>query len=273
MEQRLHDQESYEYWFNHVLSLELRPILSPSDDDPSIYEPSPYVMKLLGQWSHTVQARHNCTIAFARRETIDRCTYYYGEDSPYHLVHVDADVMAALRECMSKEQRALFTTPVAGPLYRPTPAKKDLNSSTADFFGYNPHPDVLSPKHDEYPVIYFLYGRLSDPHFHAFLLGIPHNSSYIEYRRKAFLEGVTSRLWEGARGLDTALVRGGNTDRYNGWAYEVHTKEHEDLLLAYATDRFKVVRCYIYCAQGNPQWPGAWTGKNGLAFEFLGERI
>ncbi|KAF9741609.1 hypothetical protein PMIN01_01148 [Paraphaeosphaeria minitans] len=64
-------------------------------------------------------------------------------------------------------------------------------------------------------------------------------------------------------GLYPALVDGEEGDIVRGWAYLVESREHEDRLRFYETNKYEVVRCEIWIEGSR---------ISGLAFRFCGKR-
>ncbi|KAF9634051.1 AIG2-like protein [Lasiodiplodia theobromae] len=95
---------------------------------------------------------------------------------------------------------------------------------------------VLHPFQDEFSVWYFFYGTLAEPERLVSLLGLEERPVL----RRAAVRGGAVRTWGGKY---KALVDG--AERIDGWAYEVVSKEQEDALRAYETEKYEVVRCGI----------------------------
>lgn len=115
----------------------------------------------------------------------------------------------------------------------------------------------ILPTHDEYPACYFFYGTLADPLFVAQLLSLPDEE--IPILKPAHITGGVLKPWGGKY---LALVDGAATDLVSGFAYQVTTKEREEVLLIYETESYEVVRCAITV-----------EGKGivrGLTFRFIG---
>lgn len=141
----------------------------------------------------------------------------------------------------------------AGVLAHQRPAFIRLSEAEKDFSPDSPYPtlgiDTTLPQHrsngstatfrpfqDELPVWYFFYGTLGEPERLAGLLGLEERPVLL----RAAVRGGAVRTWGGKY---KALVDG--AERIGGWAYEVVSKEQEDALRAYETEKYEVVRCRI----------------------------
>lgn len=109
---------------------------------------------------------------------------------------------------------------------------------------------------DEYPVWYFFYGTLADPVLLTRLLSL----SETEHPTlvTASITGGLIKTWQAKY---NALVDGASTDHVLGSAYEVTSREREEALLFYETEKYEVVRCCITMANNTVQ---------GLTFRFIG---
>ena len=108
---------------------------------------------------------------------------------------------------------------------------------------------------DEYPVWYFFYGTLADPAILARTLSLP--EAEIPLLVPASISGGQIKTWNGKY---NALVDGRSGDHVRGSAYQVTSKEREDDLRLYETDKYEVVRCRVRMAGGTVQ---------GLTFRFV----
>ena len=109
---------------------------------------------------------------------------------------------------------------------------------------------------DEYPAWYFFYGTLADPVVLTRLLSP--SEAGPPTLVPASISGGLIKSWAGKY---KALVDGASTDYVHGSAYEVTSKEQEDVLLTYETENYEVVRCCITMASETVQ---------GLTFRFVG---
>ena len=109
---------------------------------------------------------------------------------------------------------------------------------------------------DEYPAWYFFYGTLADPVVLTRLLSP--SEAGPPTLIPASISGGLIKSWAGKY---KALVDGANTDHVHGSAYEVTSREEEDVLLTYETENYAVVRCCITMASETVQ---------GLTFRFVG---
>ena len=117
---------------------------------------------------------------------------------------------------------------------------------------------TICPVHqDEYPVWYFFYGTLADPAVLTHLLSLPETEPPVLI--PASISGGSIKSWKGRY---KALVDGASTDYVYGSAYVVTSREHEDALLTYETEKYEVVRCCIRMRNEMVQ---------GLTFRFVGD--
>ena len=108
----------------------------------------------------------------------------------------------------------------------------------------------------EYHAWYFSYGTVSKSTFLTRLLSLP------EAERPLLIPANISRgrirTWQNKH---NALVNGVPGDRKHGSADRVTTKEREEALLLYETEKYELVRCSIRMESGTFQ---------GLAFRLAG---
>ena len=109
---------------------------------------------------------------------------------------------------------------------------------------------------DEYPAWYFFYGTLADPVVLTRLLSPSETEPPTLV--PARISGGVIKSWAGKY---KALVDGDSTDYVHGSAYEVTSREQEDVLLTYETENYEVVRCCITMAGET---------VHGLTFRFVG---
>lgn len=109
---------------------------------------------------------------------------------------------------------------------------------------------------DDYPVWYFFYGTLADPVLLTRLLSLPEIEPPI--LMPASVSGGLVKTWQAKY---KALINGASTDHVHGSAYEVTSREREEALLFYETEKYEVVRCCITMANQTVQ---------GLTFRFVG---
>lgn len=109
---------------------------------------------------------------------------------------------------------------------------------------------------ETYPVYYFFYGTLADPDTLTRYLSLPESES--PEMIPARIYGGSIKTW-GAK--YKALVDGASTDYVFGSAYKVTTKEREEALMFYETDKYDVVRCSIMMENQTVQ---------GLTFRVVG---
>ncbi|KAF2802395.1 uncharacterized protein BDZ99DRAFT_468869 [Mytilinidion resinicola] len=143
------------------------------------------------------------------------------------------------------------------PSYRPTfirigKASKELSStSTYPSLGV----DTTLPQHrpnawdasrpyplqDEYPVWYFFYGTLADQDLLANLFGWSDVAHKLPILYRASLKGGILKTWGGR--YRAMIDSPGNL--VEGFAYQVQSRDEEDALLVYETEKYEVVRCNI----------------------------
>jgi hypothetical protein len=115
-----------------------------------------------------------------------------------------------------------------------------------------------SPAQDEYPVWYFFYGTLADPAFLVHLLSLSEEPEL----RPASIKGGTIKIWAGK--YKAVIDAPDSTCNYiGGYAYQVVSRSHEEILQYYETEKYEVARCSINMKD---------TGEeiNGLTFRFAG---
>lgn len=112
---------------------------------------------------------------------------------------------------------------------------------------------TFQPSQDQYPVWYFFYGTLGDPERLSRLFGLPDGSPLTPILHPARVAGGSIKLWENKY---KALVDGPSNATVEGVAYKVRTKESEDVLRAYETAKYEVVRCEIHFLHGGPKVRG-----------------
>ena len=109
---------------------------------------------------------------------------------------------------------------------------------------------------NDYPVWSFFYGTLADPALLTRLLSLPETEPPTLV--PASIPGGLVKTWQAKY---KALVDGDSTDYVHGSAYEVTSREREEALLFYETEKYEVVRCCITMANQTVQ---------GLTFRFVG---
>jgi hypothetical protein len=159
-------------------------------------------------------------------------------------------VIVAVRNAAPKQLFTYSPCPALGldptmPQHRePDPLMVKLSSSPA------------RPLQNEYPVHYFFYGTLAEPNRLTRLLGLDQES----HLPTASICGGKLTTWGGKY---LGLVDGKEACVVRGWAYEVCTKEAEDVLRGYETDMYEVVRVDITIE-------GLEQAVKGLTFRFVG---
>lgn len=115
---------------------------------------------------------------------------------------------------------------------------------------------AFSPQQDEYPVWYFFYGTLADTVLLTRIL------SLLEAEPPILIPASISGGLIKWYGKHKALVDGVSTGYVHGSAYEVASKEQEEALLLYETEKYEVTRCSITMA--NQQFKGSHFDLPGL---------
>ncbi|CAD6567769.1 MAG: hypothetical protein ASARMPREDX12_000235 [Alectoria sarmentosa] len=174
---------------------------------------------------------------------------------------IDGNVKQAIESWLSQKKSTFRPTFV-----RLSKAKKDLATTsmhpTLGIESTLPHHRAsfsqtsFSPLQDEYPVWYSFYGTLADSAFLTRLLSLP-EAEHPVLVPASISRGVV-KTWQDKY---NALVDGASTDCVHGVAYRVTTKEREEALLLYETEKYEVVRCSIMMESGTVE---------GLTFRFAG---
>jgi hypothetical protein len=153
-----------------------------------------------------------------------------------------------------------------------TLAEKDLSTvSIAPTLGRNatlPHlrlgsaSTIPRPAQNEYPVWYFFYGLLGNSNTLAHLLEIP--APGLRVAR------VTGGITVSSRN-QRAMFDGSEDDKVEGWAYQVMTREDEDILRIFARMCNEVVRCRIRFRGEGKAWDGGEV--DGLTFRHRDDMV
>ncbi|KAL8987213.1 MAG: hypothetical protein Q9177_003556 [Variospora cf. flavescens] len=117
----------------------------------------------------------------------------------------------------------------------------------------------FAPTQMEYPVWYFFYGTLMDPHT---LQGCI-STADLPVMTSATITGGTLRTWGRKY---KALVDGPPTGEVDGYAYRVESSEQEEYLRFRETDVYEVVRCRLALRGGGEG--GHQEEVQGLTFRF-----
>ncbi|KAK5424087.1 hypothetical protein LTR83_007002 [Exophiala xenobiotica] len=172
----------------------------------------------------------------------------FGEDGEAQFCEIDGAAKSRLLAWLAKHHGDFHPT-----IVRLSKAKKDLCPHTrAPMLG---RMDLALPQHrsddttfepaplpDQYPVWYFFYGTLADPDVLSQHLNLETAPSYIP----AHVVGGQIRTWVGKY---RALVDAPGTEVY-GSAFLVESRDQEDALRIYETDKYEVVRCHITMQTG-----------------------
>lgn len=182
-----------------------------------------------------------------------------GEDGQARFCEIDAQAKARLLAWVEEHHSGFRPT-----IVRLAKAKKDLCShSQAPTLGVDsslPQHRALAddftplPRQDQYPVWYFFYGTLADPQILTQHLGLDEKPSF----QPAHVCGGQIRSWAGKY---RALVDAPMESRAFGSAFLVSSREQEDALRFYETDKYAVVRCRIITENDTVA---------GLTFRFTG---
>jgi hypothetical protein len=174
---------------------------------------------------------------------------------------IDGNIKQAIETWLYQQKSTLRPTFV-----RLSKAKKDLaptsihptlgKESTLPQHRPSSSQTSFSPLQDEYPVWYFFYGTLADSAFLTSLLSLPDAEHPLLV--PASISSGRVEIWQDKY---NALVDGPSTSCVDGSAYRVTTKEREEALLLYETEKYEVVRCSILMESGRVR---------GLTFRFAG---
>ncbi|KIY02679.1 uncharacterized protein Z520_01144 [Fonsecaea multimorphosa CBS 102226] len=183
-----------------------------------------------------------------------------GEDGQADFCQIDGATRAKLLDWVAEHHSDYQPT-----IVRLTKAKKSLcTQSIAPTLGrdstmpqnrLDDPKDIPRPLQDEYPVWYFFYGTLGDPEVLKHHLNLDTEPSLVP----AHIGGGEVRLWSGKY---KALVDSPGTAKVLGSAFLVRSRDEEDALRFYETDKYEVVRCRIFTRQGDLM---------GLTFRFHGD--
>ena len=105
-----------------------------------------------------------------------------------------------------------------------------------------------TPLQDDYPVWYFFYGTLAQADVLSRILRLPpdktpkFHASQVRGGHLTTWGGKYKALTHSAQGLDGAPIQ--------GWTYLIRSREEENALRSYETDRYAVVRCQIEFTEG-----------------------
>ena len=169
----------------------------------------------------------------------------WGEDGEANFCRVNGAGKAAVERWLSQRKKNYKPTFVLESL-----ARKDLSrvsihpflgiDATLPQYRLKTFKSTPEPQQDQYPVWYFFYGTLANSSILAHQLQLPEQD--IPILSPAFVDHGILKSWGGKY---KALIDGQSNSRVQGWAYEVQTAEHEEVLRFYETARYEVVRCSI----------------------------
>lgn len=103
---------------------------------------------------------------------------------------------------------------------------------------------ALRPQQNEFPVWYFFYGTLANPSILSRVLERPEEAN-LPVLYPASVNGGVVRTWAGKYRALVDSPSGHKSSIVMGYAYLVQSKEEEDHLRIYETDKYDVVRCDI----------------------------
>ncbi len=119
---------------------------------------------------------------------------------------------------------------------------------------------ITLPAQDEYPVMYFFYGKLREPDVLTRVLRLDEPPVF-------YPASVTGgHLTKTPCGRYNALVHGRSGESVQGSAYLVKSRTEEDALRDYETEMYEVVRCLISFEE-----KGQMKTVHGLTFLYCGE--
>ncbi|KIW57829.1 hypothetical protein PV05_02386 [Exophiala xenobiotica] len=170
-----------------------------------------------------------------------------GEDGEAQFCEIDGAAKFRLLAWLAKHHGDFHPT-----IVRLSKAKKDLCSHTqAPMLAmeltlpqHRPYHASFEPTPlpDQYPVWYFFYGTLADPAVLSQHSNLDTSPSYIP----AHVVGGRVRTWAGKyRALTDAPG-----EKVDGSAFLVESRDQEDALRFYETDKYEVVRCHITMQTG-----------------------
>lgn len=130
------------------------------------------------------------------------------------------------------------------PQYRPNTTDVDLTA--------------VSPQQNEFPVWYFFYGTLADRQVLSRVIGV--DGLAVIYK-SAQVSGGRLSNWGGKY---LGLVDADASALVHGWAYQVRSRDEEEALRIYESDKYMVVRCRITMNNG-------YTTVKGLTFRLVSD--
>ena len=207
-------------------------------------------------------AQANVVREALRSDSTPEFKHGWGEDGEATFCRVGSVGKAAVEAWLSQQRSNHRPTFVRESL-----ARKDLNgTSIHPFLGIDAtlpqhrlttSESTPEPEQNQYPVWYFFYGTLADGSTLAHQLQLPEQE--VPLLSPASVDHGMLKSWAGKY---NALVDGQSASRVQGWAYEVQTAEHEEVLRFYETAKYEVVRCSIRLPDRN-------HAVTGLTFRFI----
>ena len=240
------DKEAYEHFLESLAgaragaeSEQAQDLLDEQADDTSSSSAT-YLMKLEGSLS-----------------TPEQVQALTGSSQPPKVSHDLDDTSARFVHISSSERRAIASKisplPVFIHLGTP-PARKELDANsqhpilgveaTLPQHRCNTDDELVRPCQEEYPVWYFFYGTLTDPEILGAKLGV--EEDLVELVPAQVAGGVLGK-W-GDRYF--ALLDGEPSQKVAGFGFLVRSLEDEEMLRAYETDAYEVVRCRMEMEDG-----------------------
>ncbi|KIV86252.1 hypothetical protein, variant 2 [Exophiala sideris] len=241
------DREAYEYSVNQKRSVTTKA--------PTVaIESGTFIVQLAGPL--------HCAEAIREAAQLNRTPHLatgVGEHGQTQFCEIDASAKIRLLAWLAQHHAGFRPT-----IVRLGKAKKDLCSHTlAPMLGLEPtlplHRAVDDnftpmPGQYQYPVWYFFYGTLADPQILRQHLGLEDEPTFVP----AHVCGGQVGTWAGKY---KALVDASMESKVFGSAFLVTSREQEDTLRFYETDKYDVVRCRIITEDG---------ALDGLTFRFNG---
>lgn len=141
--------------------------------------------------------------------------------------------------------------------------KLGLESTLPQYMPNDTGASALRPQQNEFPVWYFFYGTLANPSILSRVLERPEEAN-LPVLYPASVNGGVVRTWAGKYRALVDSPSGHKPSIVMGYAYLVQSKEEEDHLRIYETDKYDVVRCDI-------DFGCTHRIEKGLTFRFAGE--
>jgi hypothetical protein len=228
------DREAYEYSLSHMQHNRKKQVTSPSSRNDAHY-----LLRLEGPL-----------------DTVEKVMELGRLAKPPSSLKATDDLGRPTLFCrVSWSTKQVILESLEVPTFQPTfvrisQARKDLSPTSL----FPTSVGEICPKQEEYPVWYFFYGTLAQPEVLSQVLGL----SEPPVIKAAEIRGGSIKVWGGKY---KALVDGLPSSTVHGHAFEVDSREQEEALRIYETEKYEVVRCRI-----NIQGEGM---VRGLTFRFV----